>query len=706
MTNRRTFQWLTLAIMLALPGPAFAQDKDNTNDNANDNAVDLPMVRAVMFSSGVGYFEHAGTVEGNANVQLMFDRSQINDVLKSMVVMDTDGGTVTRATYPTKDPIERTLSSFAVDLSGKPTLPQLLDQLRGARLTAHAPNAVTGRILSVEKRTQVVDETKVVEHLLTLATDDGLRTVTLENVDRVQLDDADLQSELNKALTTLAGARDTERRPVTLRFEGEGERRVRIGYLVETPVWKTSYRLDLTRTAHSSDQPDDAEGDQSEALLQGWAMVENMTESDWQGIDLSLVSGQPISYTMDLYTPLYVDRPNVEIPRYAALKPRMHGEGMAANEEAKKLSQQRRGQAGRARETAARMMESAPASAGAGFARSELSAAQLGDSVQSQAQAGSVGELFRFTLDHPVSLDRRQSAMLPIVSDNVKAQKVSIYNQQQDKTHPMSGVELTNSTDLKLLAGPVTVLDGGMYAGDALIDHMTPDETRLLSYAVDLSVTVDPSSRSSQHILSGRIVRGVLYVSRRQDYTQTYRIKNKADEKRTMIVEHPYNSSRQLVEPEKADEKTPKWYRFRVPVEADTTGEFTVREERMYSQSIALLDRPVGEFLAYTKTGDIDNDVREALQKAIDMKRELSKLQRDREQKQNELNEITGGQERLRRNIGTVGRDSTLGKRYVKKLADQEDRIEALRDEIADLSGEIRAQEKKLADYLENLNVR
>lgn len=702
------------AIALLGPGLAFAQDPHQRAapeapraDEADDAVTSLPLVRAVMFSSGVGYFEHAGTVTDDANVRLVFQREQINDVLKSLIVMDAGGGTVTRASYASRDPLERTLGSFAVDLSDEPTLPELLKQLRGTRVTVHAPEPVTGRILSVEKRRRVTDDTTIEEHLLTLAAEDGMRSLVLEQVDRVQLDDPDLQSELSRALTTLDDARDIERRPVDLRFEGEGERDVRVGYLIETPVWKTSYRLDLTGTAHANPSAADDDDDDNEATLQGWAITENMTETDWQDVQLSLVSGQPISFIQDLYTPLYFDRPEVKLPSHAQLTPRLYHEGLPADGrverlEAEDAAEPQLGRADRRRQAEALMQRSMAGQA----APQEQDRAQLDDTVQARAAAGEVGELFRYTLDHPVTLPRQRSAMLPIVADRVEAEKLSIYNQREDDEHPRSGVALTNSTGLNLLAGPVTVLDGGMYAGDALLDSLGPDDTRLLSYAVDLSMTVDDTTRSSQHITAARLVRGVLHLTRRQEYARTYRVRNKADEPRTLMIEHPVTHNRELIEPAEPYERTSQWYRFRVPMEAETTGEFTVREQRTRSETIAILDRPVRQFIAYTRNDAIPAGVREALETAAEMKHELNELEERLAERQAELKEITEGQERLRRNIESVGRDSQLGQRYLSTLSEEEDRIEALQEQIAELRERIEQRREALADYLQGLNVR
>ena len=65
-------------------------------------------------------------------------------------------------------------------------------------------------------------------------------------------------------------------------------------------------------------------------LLQGWAIVENTSEEDWSGVNLTLVSGRPISFTMDLYEPLYIPRPQVQLELYSSLRPQTHGENLFA----------------------------------------------------------------------------------------------------------------------------------------------------------------------------------------------------------------------------------------------------------------------------------------------------------------------------------------------------------------------------------------
>lgn len=682
--------------------------------------IELPLARAVLMSSGVGYFEHSGSVNGDGLIRLNFKAEQINDVLKSMVLMDEGGGTLSTVTYPSNDPIARSLKSFGVDISGNPSLPDLLQQLRGAEVTVMAPDKVTGSILNIEARQEVIGDppTSVTRYTLNLVTPTGIRAIPMQTVSSIELADPKLRDELNKALALLVASRDTDRRPVDIRFEGQGNRRVRIGYLVETPVWKTSYRLDLT----GLDAESKAGGG---PLLQGWAIVENTSDNDWKNVTLSLVSGRPISFVMDMYTPFYLPRPVVVPERFASLMPRVYDEGMQEDKEVMRLGVEMHDRDGAVAGRRSMRGKSAPAPGapapadarelawqngmpreagltGGGIERSPFA---LGQGVESLSQAASLGELFSFTIDQPVDLARRRSAMLPIVNEPVQAEKVSIYNQMVLAKHPLNGVYLTNSTQLKLPDGPVTVFDGGSYAGDAQVDHMAPGDKRLLSYAVDLSVTVDPSQNSSDRLVSGKIVKGVLELTRLNLFEQTYVIKNKADAKRTMIVEHPFVNGRELLEPKQAEEKTPAMYRFRVPVAADTTGKFIVKEQQTVDQRIAILDQAPDSLLWYAQQGAMPDSVKQALQKAAMLKRELATLEAQLNTLQSQQNQIKQGQERLRQNLAGVGQDSQLGKRYLAKLNAEEDEIESLEKQIVETRSKVEAKRNELATYLANLTL-
>ncbi len=676
-------------VLAALAAPAAAQDV----------AADVPMTKVVLFSSGVGYFEHFGAVTGDAAMKLTFKTDQINDMLKSMILMDLDGGSVSGVSYASRDPLKRALKSFAVDLSGDYDMDALLRQLRGAEITVSAPEAITGRLYGVETHTkQVMTDgrpTIITELVIDLLTPEGFKSLPMSAVQNIRLTDKRLAGEINKALDLIAASRDRQRKAVEINFTGKGKRRVRVGYINETPVWKTSYRLDLT-----GEKP----------FLQGWAIVENTTDRDWTGVSLSLVSGRPISFVQDLYTPLYVPRPVVRPRLYASLRPQVYEEGIEARNMPAEVGK---------RLVAAEPAAAAPLRAGgrAGWAgvggnmlqeriggREEpFALAEAG--VASVAAAGEVGELFSYSLAEPVTIARQSSAMLPIINAPITAEKVSIYNQSVLAGHPLNGAWLTNDTGLKMLAGPVTVLDGGMYAGDAQIDNLTPGEKRLISYAVDLDVTVDPSTKHGSRITAVKIVRGVMNVRRLHTYDQTYAIKNKSGAERTVIVEHPFNRDRELLAPKEFEEKTPRAYRFRVAAAAGKTTDLLVKEERVISEGVAIMSAETDSLVWYIRHGKLSGAVKEALSKAIELRQALAQTQQRIAEVEKQLNEIKSGQDRLRRNIGTAGRDSTLGRRYLAKLNEQENAIEQMEAELAELRTTAERQQKELEDYIVNLNV-
>src|SRR5947209_5894506 len=192
----------------------------------------LPIHDVTLFTSGVGYLERSGTVEGSATLNLAFPVAQVNDLLKSLILLDDGGGRIQPVTYAARTPVTRALQAFAIDLGPNVTLGDLLTQLRGARIEVSAPTPITGQILSVEKQTRTVKEQTESITLLNLLTESGIRTVNLAEATNIRLLDERLDRELREALALLATQQDSQRRQVALRFDGAGRRHVRVGYLM------------------------------------------------------------------------------------------------------------------------------------------------------------------------------------------------------------------------------------------------------------------------------------------------------------------------------------------------------------------------------------------------------------------------------------------------------------------------------------------
>lgn len=652
-------------------------------------AADLPIRRITLFTSGVGCFERWTEVTDRETAELFFKTDQMMDLIKSLAIVDEGGGTISAVTYDARDPLDRTLRSFAIDLTDNPDLAVLLNRLRGVELRLKtAAGEWAGRVMGVESRTIKEEDAILTEYRLKVFSEGQIRTVPLDQVHFISLVDDKLKTDLTKALETLATGLDRDKKGVRLDFQGKGRRRVRLAYMLEAPVWKTSYRLVL---------------EERNALLQGWAHVENTTDEDWRDVQLTLVSGRPISFIQNLYDPIYLKRPEVQMELYAGVKPHVY-EGAMEESEAADIGKQVTDAVtakglfmGRAvaRQLAAR---EAPAPS---FAIKELESA-----VHADVEAREVGELFSYSIPQPVTLPRRQSALLPIVNTRLGVEKLSIFNQQVNARYALDAAELTNTTGFFLMQGPITVFDEGVYAGDARLSDTPRGEAKLLSYALDLAsdIRVDEES-APEEIVSVKIVNGVLYAQRRYERRTDYNVKNKRERARRYLIEHPIRSGWDLVEPSKNIEKTRDLYRYRFDVGAGKTQKTPFIEQRITDERFGLLDLRDDRVEFYLKQRRISAGARKALETLMQKQRALAEVRTQRENRERRVREITDEQSRIRENMRSVIRPSDSYTMWESKLMKQEKELESLRDEIEKLRDEEAKKEKEIRDYVSQLNV-
>jgi hypothetical protein len=709
---RRWLRYAAIAVAAGL-GPAFLADGFLSAGYAQekDKVADIPVKRVVMFSSGVAFFEHAGKVNGNATVDMKFNVKDINDLLKSMVLQDLGGGRISTVSYGSKDPITRTLATFSIDLTHNPTLGDLLQQIRGEQIELDAPAKITGTILGVETRRIPGGKDQVVEtKFLNLLTADGLRSVSLDNVGRIKLSNPKLDADLRQALLVLAMGKNSDKKTVSLTFLGAGAREVNVGYIQEAPIWKTSYRLVLD--------------DEAKPFLQGWAIVENTTESDWENVSLTLVSGRPISFVMDLYQPLYIDRPEVKPELYASLRPRTYDQDLASAdlefrkaadaskfEKAKDLATE---QNGLRRSGLAAAAPGAPPKPNAGYAfgatgegKGESYRMDLQRGGQSVAQGSDVGEMFRYHIATPVKLQRSQSAMLPIVNESVTGEKVSIYSEAQHAKHPLNGLKLKNTTDLHLMQGPITVFDDGAYAGDAQIQDLQPGTERLISYAMDLDTEVAPSNKQDPQVLTKvSISKGTLYTSHKHTRTKSFVVKNSGKRSKKVLLEHPLQQPWNLVTPKEPEEKTRDRYRFAVTAEPGKPVTLDVKEEHTSSEQVAITNLDSGTINYYINSTVVNDDVKKALREVITRKGVIQQQAAKRQELERQVAVIDQEQKRIRDNMAQLPKDSDLFRRYVTKFTEQEDTIDGLRAQITAALAEEQKLKQALDAYLIGLELK
>ncbi len=327
-------------------------------------------------------------------------------------------------------------------------------------------------------------------------------------------------------------------------------------------------------------------------------------------------------------------------------------------------------------------------------------------SVTAQATGADAGEQYEYDITTPITLPRQQAAMIPVVAQDIDGDKVLLYNADNDPKFPLDAVRLRNTTTLHLKGGPVTLFDDGVYAGDARMEDLQPGATRLISYAVDLSVQgdreqVDP--HSTETALS--IKRGILTVTRRERQETDYTLKSQAKETKTILVEHPYDAQYTLVMPTKADERTADVYRFAVSLPPGESKTLKVVVERPIFTTIGLVDADLNEIAVFAGRTDLSDQTRAALHEVLTRRRAIDDLNSQTSQRDVEISSIGVEQERIRKNMGALDHASDLYKRYVGELNDQETRIQTLRAESQKLKAQAADAQRSLSAYLDTLTL-
>ena len=678
-------------------------------------AADLKVSKVVLYKHGIGFFERSGSVPAGDAAQLQFKATEMDDVLKSLTVEKRGGGGVSAIRYDSSDPLSKRLEVFPFRIGNKITLADILDQFKGAQIELRlSSGAVRGAIVSSRLSPATDRQPERIELMLFMANGE-LQTVDPTGAAGLRFIDSKLQAQFRDYLQVIARSRSLDKRSVTIESSGEssgGASQVAVSYVVPTPIWKSSYRLVFS-------------GD--EALLEGWAIVDNTTGEDWTSVRMSLVSGLPVSFISKLYEPRYLSRPVVQLAQDRAWRPTVHG-GVIEGEEAQLA--QAAGQQRRDSRFAAMAMPPAPKKelaenarlgltlgdrsyrqsvaaaaparmAGGGFARN-----QMASTVAAAALGAELGELFEYKIEEPVTIRKGESAMLPFLRERIKARRLLIYDHANGSQHPLNAAELNNTSGATMDGGAITVYDAGAYAGEALVETIKSGDKRLISYAVDLGTRITTAFDSSNK-LQGEFHyrRGILTLRRALKETKTFTIRNVDSDAKTVIIEHAVRPNYELVDM-KAAGKTANAYRFEVNVEGGETAKFPIVEERVYSEQIGITNLTPDQLFSYVLNKKLDEAGREKLGQIAELKRQIADNDNQVKRLDQQLNEMVQDQSRLRSNISTLRSVTGQQQRvmeYADKLAGQEGQLVTLRDRRSALQRETDEQRRELATLIESL---
>jgi hypothetical protein len=698
-------------------------------------AQQLPVTRVSLYKNGVGFFEHAGRVTGDQSVTIDFTSAQLDDVLQSLTAIDLNGGRIAGAGYNSTTPLDQQLKALPLALDEDANAVEFYNAIRGARVEVRSGTvSITGRLLNIEEvSTPATTNTSPAgtKRMITVVGDAGdVRTLELTPATDVQLLDADLHQDVTRYLQLLASTRNEGLRHLTIEDNGTGTRELRVNYISEVPIWKSTYRILFAEPKAGAAG---ASGATPTATLQGWSVVDNTTGADWNNVQLSLIAGAPQSFIQPLSQPIYSRRPEIPIAQEAQLTPQTHESGEtvqpppAAAARVAGMQGLAMGNgsgigAGSGAGYGGRVAGGVPGGvARVGRAENNVIGSAVSvdaleqfseNSISPNTTTAAFDDYFAYNLTEPITIRKNESALVPILQTKIDAERVTLWSRQQ--AAPLRALWITNTSKLTLDRGSFSIVEDGNFGGEGLLDPIHPDEKRLLSYAVDQAVRVTTESdRNNTRVTSISAAKGVLVLRNTQVTEVTYVVRNAADEARTVVVEHPVRQGYTLDSAgsdgspaPKPVETTPTVYRFRVVTKAGETVRLHVGERHDDSTRYQLTNSD-DNTLAYilTQTGD-NAALKAALQPVIDARRREADMQEAVNKVNARMEALRADEERQRANVTALASaDKASRERFVHDLNATEDQIAAAQKDLATAQANLQAAKDDLAGKIEGLQV-
>lgn len=659
-------------------------------------AQELMLKRVMLSSGGVGYFEYEAAIEGDASLKLTVGLDQVDDVLKSLVVYDDKGG-VGGLNLAGREPLSQTFKDLPFDQGALGSPAALLNALRGAEISIGGARAMTGRVVSVTPESVVTPDGRALQtrSRVTMMTDKGLQQFVLEEAENLQFADPALREQVQRALAAVANNRAKDARTIELTSRGKDKRTVRVAYIVSAPLWKASYRLTMP-----------ADDTATRAQLQGWAVVENLSGTDWKNVELTLVSGQPVMFRQALYQAYYVDRPEAPVEVVGRLLPNID-----------------RGQT----QYAPPPPPPPPAPARAAPAvQSRADGRAVGVGVVGQpggtpanmaapaelvaAQEGLTQVMFRFPT--PVTVANGRTLSVPIINGEVPIKRQALFQPETSPRNPLASVRMMNDGNSGLPPGLITIYErhgapgsGDItYVGDARLAALPAGENRLLSYALDQKISVERDSARTDTLVRGSIAGGVLRYETLQRQTASYRVRAPAREGRQLLIENPRLSGWTLTKPVNPDiGQIDGKYRVPFDLKGGEVYTFEIVQEQTVSQQLALVDADVEQVRYFARAREFDQKTRDSLARVIQLQGAVVEAQKVLTDLDNQRQRIVQEQGRIRENLGRVPSGTDLHRRYLATLDRQETELEDLAKRRGTAEAAVQTARDAVSKYVASL---
>jgi hypothetical protein len=721
----------------------------------------LGLETVVLYRNGVGYFERHGTLEGEV-LSLRVRKDQVNDLLKSLTVVDEDGQAVS-ISMPL-DPRSWANAALATLAPGNGSLAQVLDSMRGSEVRVHTAGFRTlhGRIVMVERIINEPDPdaaqggryappsqtSDTRDYKLTLLVGKRMEVVRLSKVRGVELADGDLAMQLHRSLDASAGEGMFEQVEVQVRLVGARSHRLNVSYVVEAPMWKPTYRVVL---------PPEGKG---QALLQGWAVVDNVSGEDWEDVQMSLTSGAPIAFRYDLHTPRDVYRADLTESGVHKQARVAFGETSYGGEEDEESveeepapeaaamydfegddmdgfggpgggrgagSMSSKSSMSKAKKKGARKPASpAPSRSKADYGEFEKKAEEqnapvdvdtLRRSTLASARSKKISGLTRMDLGQRVTVPDGTSTMVAVLNEQVDAEETYLYRPggagSGYEANPYHVVRFKNTTDYVLEPGPISVYSGGSFVGEGLSEAVGSSASVTIPFAVEPGIMVTSSKKyDGQQMRLTRIVRGVLEVESFSRTTTRWDVRGpKRDRAYRVLIRHTrQGSSYELAERPAGTEDLEGAYLIPIALEVGKReATLEVVEQTPSKTTLTIWDGRATSLLEdMLRLPDLDEKARAKVQPLVELRSEIGRIDTLIDGMRRQERELDTRAEQTRQNLRAIKKDPRAGQlraRLNKRLEEFTAEADKRGREIVDLNSKRLEKKIELEDMLQDLDL-
>ncbi|MGC9258604.1 MAG: hypothetical protein ACP5I8_00805 [Phycisphaerae bacterium] len=704
--------------------------RSSTTNSKPNTASSRParLARVDLFSRGVGVFQYQGTVDGTQKETLSFRSGQINDVLASLVFQDTGGGNAGEVTFPAATPLSVTLRGFLLDINNNPSRRELLQQLRGVSVTLALKRPehckVTGRIIDLLHRgfymPPLQPGSPVVRYnngpaimagsgwYMNLLSDGKIKQVALNNVRDIRINNRRLQASLNKALDALANQPDKHKRRMTLWFQGHATRLVRFAYLLETPLWRMTYRLILPAPATdiAGATPSTMH---SKPVLQGMVIVANQTDMNWNHVQLDIRGGEPLSFIEDLYRPLYMWRPVAPTPADTYVTPQTYGQGVMPRPYAHKAmvpqAQMFSGAGGGGEFNALNAAQARMAIPMMARQRQASEPFNPLQGVNAMASAGVVHPAFDYHVNN-VTVPREQSAMVPVLVTAIQAQQLDLYTIGQASVHAFFAARITNDTHKFLPPGTLTVYTGSIYDGEFKINALPQGQHHVCTFAVDQSTTVR-FKKSSQHtaLETAALHNATLQLKNQITINTFYAVHNTAARQRTILVRSSIDKQWKILLPATGVTRHKGLYEYTLALQPGSRMVLHIRQRQSQNQNVYLAGLNIAALRSTLKTKNIPTNISTAINKAIALLKIVNGRQATLNRIKDKIQQAQNDEARLRQNLQAMKKVSPVYDKIATELATLDTHLMALQHQAQSRQREVTDAQRAVNTYWSHTNV-